>query len=87
MKLVYAIVLWLLLWTIFIPSCGKKVDKICVRGKVARDQVIAIQGHPGQVLVKPGDRIVLGYCSELMRKITFRNEYEAILDRFSAYGL
>jgi len=84
MKYVVAVLAWIFLYTVAIPSCGKKIDRVCVKGKVAREQVISTQGHPGSVLAEFGDRIVLRECSEIMRKLTFRNQYEAVLGYFKS---
>lgn len=64
-----------------VPSCGKKIDKLCVRGKSRVHQNIAVWKYPGELLMRPGDRIVARECSEFMRKFTFRNKYEALRDR------
>lgn len=81
MKYGLAAALWLFLLLVGIPSCGKKVDKLCVKGKAREDQVLLVQGqNPRVVIAQTGDRIVRAQCSELMRTVTFRDEHDALVD-------
>jgi len=83
MKFVFTVLLWLFLLLVSIPSCGKKVDKLCVKGKSREDQILLVQGqNPRVVIVQTGDRIVRAQCSELIRDVTFRGTYEKILKNF-----
>jgi len=84
MKFTFMVISWLLLWAVFIPSCGKAVDKICIKGKSKGDNVVWIQGlNPPYVLMRDGDRILRADCSEFMRRVTLRNQYETFLDYFN----
>jgi len=81
MKKAFAVVLLVLLWTIAIPSCGKRVDKLCIKGKAKGESAVWIQGlNPPYVIMKDGDRILRKECSELIRSLTFRNQYDQIRD-------
>ena len=83
MKFVFTALLWLFLLLVAVPSCGKKVDKLCVKGKSREDQVLLVQGqNPRVVIAQTGDRIVRAQCSEMLRTITFRDTYEKILKNF-----
>lgn len=85
MKFGFMMLLWSFLLLVAIPSCGKKVDKACVKGKSRSDQVILVQGqNPRVVIAQTGDRIVRAQCSELLRSITFRNQYEKIIDQINS---
>lgn len=80
MKFGLMVVLWSLLLLVIIPSCGKKVDKICIKGKARLHQKVATWGYPGEIIMEPGDRVLARECSEFMRKVTLRNQYDAIRD-------
>lgn len=83
MKFIFMIILWVVLLGIFVPSCGKKVDKLCVKGKAKQEYIIKIQGqNPKVAIMDPGDRIVRKECSEILRSVTFRDTYEKILNSF-----
>ena len=88
MKFIFTALLWLFLLSIAIPSCGRKVDKLCVKGKSREDQVLLVQGqNPRVVIVQTGDRIVRAQCSEMLRSITFREPYERIFNYFNRPAL
>lgn len=72
--------LWVFFLGIAVPSCGKKVDKLCVRGKARIHQNIATWGYPGEMMLRPGDRLIARECSELMRTLTFRDQYDVLRD-------
>ena len=68
-----------IIWVVW-NSVGKQFDKYCIKGKVLEHQIIAVQKYPGTIVAGPGDRILRGGCSDLVRKLTLRNQYEAVLD-------
>lgn len=80
LKKFLVVTLWLFLLGISVPSCGKKIDKMCVKGKARIHQKVATWGFPGEEVIEPGDRIIRRECSEFMRKITFRNNYDTLRD-------
>ena len=79
MRLAFVLVVLWVAWNM----AGKEFDRHCIKGKVLDHQVIAVQKYPGTIIAGPGDRILRGSCSELARKLTLRNQYEAVLDYFN----
>jgi len=71
----------LLMWTMVIPFCGDAVDSYCIKGKCKYSQNLKIKGmNPTEITCEEGDRVLKRQCSEFMRSVTFRNQYEAVLD-------
>lgn len=69
-------IIWILLlvWLLIVLGVGKAIDNVCVKGKLKERHAMAVTavGWKKRPVVA-GDRIVDRRCSELLRKITFRD--------------
>lgn len=81
-KLIFVLVL--LVWMVGIPFCGDTIDSYCIKGKCKYNQKLYIKGvNPTETICEEGDRILKKQCSELMRSLTFRNQYEVIVKKIN----
>ena len=85
-KFIAAAGLWSLLLLFFIPNCGDRFDKICVKGKSRYKQTLFVKGNnPVIIYVYEDDRIIKKECSEFLKNITFRETYEESMNWLEDY--